>query len=161
MDKTPSPSLIAKSLEVQQLLASCHSLTTEEQKDEYKKNVQRISQLIGDTGVSKKSSLIMKSSLIWTRLPSKCSASACLATNQHSLSMPRMPVVRYLSRDSFMGVRYLGCTMTVVLIDLWENERRVSSPVKSHGRELCHAHKPRKFALKVSQKKCDRSFAGN
>jgi transaldolase len=50
--QTTNPSLIAKNPEVQQLLASGHRLTTEEQKDEYKKIVQKISPLVGDAGVS-------------------------------------------------------------------------------------------------------------
>ena len=50
--QTTNPSLIAKNPEVQQLLASGHRLTTEEQKDEYKRIVQKISPLVGDAGVS-------------------------------------------------------------------------------------------------------------
>lgn len=50
--QTTNPSLIAKSPEVQKLLASGHRLTTQEQKDEYKKIVQRISPLVGNAGVS-------------------------------------------------------------------------------------------------------------
>ena len=50
--QTSNPSLIAKNPEVQQLLASGHRLTTEEQKGEYKKIVQRISPLVGTAGVS-------------------------------------------------------------------------------------------------------------
>jgi len=50
--QTTNPSLIAKNPEVQQLLASGHRLTTEEQKGEYKKIVQRISPLVGTAGVS-------------------------------------------------------------------------------------------------------------
>ena len=43
---------IAKNPEVQRLIASGHKLTTEEQKEQYKKIVQRISALIGNAGVS-------------------------------------------------------------------------------------------------------------
>src|SRR2546425_6673625 len=50
--QTTNPSLIAKNPEVQELIASGHKLTTEEQKDEYKKIVRKISLLIGDAGVS-------------------------------------------------------------------------------------------------------------
>lgn len=50
--QTTNPSLIAKNPEVQELLASGHRLTIQEQKDEYKKIVQRISTLVGDAGVS-------------------------------------------------------------------------------------------------------------
>ena len=50
--QTTNPSLIAKNPEVQQLLASGHRLTTQEQTDEYKKIVQKISPLVGDAGVS-------------------------------------------------------------------------------------------------------------
>jgi transaldolase len=50
--QTTNPSLIAKNPEVQHLLASGHRLTTEEQKDEYKKIVQKISPLVGTGGVS-------------------------------------------------------------------------------------------------------------
>jgi transaldolase len=44
--------LIAKNPEVQEFLSSGHRLTIEEQKDEYKKIVQKISPLVGDAGVS-------------------------------------------------------------------------------------------------------------
>jgi len=50
--QTTNPSLIAKNPEVQQLLASGHRLTIEEQKGEYKKIVQKISPLVGTAGVS-------------------------------------------------------------------------------------------------------------
>ena len=50
--QTTNPSLIAKNLEVQRLLASGQRLTPQEQKDEYKKIVQQISPLVGDSGVS-------------------------------------------------------------------------------------------------------------
>ena len=50
--QTTNPSLIAKNLEVQRLLASGRRLTPQEQKDEYKKIVQHISPLVGDSGVS-------------------------------------------------------------------------------------------------------------
>ena len=50
--QTTNPSLIAKNLEVQRLLASGRRLTPQEQKDEYKKIVQQISPLVGDSGVS-------------------------------------------------------------------------------------------------------------
>ena len=50
--QTTNPSLIAKNPEVQELLSSGHRLTTEDQKDEYKTIVQKISPLVGDAGVS-------------------------------------------------------------------------------------------------------------
>jgi transaldolase len=50
--QTTNPSLIAKNPYVQQQLASGHRLTTQQQEDEYKKIVQRISPLVGDSGVS-------------------------------------------------------------------------------------------------------------
>src|SRR6266705_4082587 len=50
--QTTNPSLIAKNPEIRQLLASGHRLSTQEEKDEYKKIVQSISPLVGDAGVS-------------------------------------------------------------------------------------------------------------
>jgi len=50
--QTTNPSLIAKNPEIQQLLASGHRLSSQEEKDEYKKIVQSISPLVGDAGVS-------------------------------------------------------------------------------------------------------------
>jgi transaldolase len=50
--QTTNPSLIAKNPEVQKMLASGHRLSTDEQKEEYKKIVQRISPLVGSAGVS-------------------------------------------------------------------------------------------------------------
>lgn len=50
--QTTNPSLIAKNPEIQQLLASGHTLSPEEEKTEYKKIVQSISPLVGDAGVS-------------------------------------------------------------------------------------------------------------
>jgi transaldolase len=50
--QTTNPSLIAKNPDVQQQLVSGHRLTTQQQEDEYKKIVQRISPLVGDSGVS-------------------------------------------------------------------------------------------------------------
>jgi transaldolase len=50
--QTTNPSLIAKNPEVQQQIASGHSLTSQEEKDEYRKIVQAISPLVGDAGVS-------------------------------------------------------------------------------------------------------------
>jgi transaldolase len=48
--QTTNPSLIAKN--PQQLLTSGHGLSIDEQKEEYKKIVQKISPLVGDAGVS-------------------------------------------------------------------------------------------------------------
>jgi transaldolase len=50
--QTTNPSLIAKNPEIQRLLASGHRLSSQEEKDEYKKIVQSISPLVGDAGVS-------------------------------------------------------------------------------------------------------------
>jgi len=50
--QTTNPSLIAKNPEIQQLIASGHTLSSEEENNEYKKIVQRISPLVGDAGVS-------------------------------------------------------------------------------------------------------------
>jgi len=50
--QTTTPSLIAKNPEIQQRIASGHSLTSQEEKDEYRKIVQAISPLVGDAGVS-------------------------------------------------------------------------------------------------------------
>ena len=50
--QTTNPSLIAHNPRIQGLIASGHRLTAQEQKDEYKKIVQRIAPLIGDAGVS-------------------------------------------------------------------------------------------------------------
>src|SRR6516164_5374474 len=50
--QTTNPSLIAKNPEIQQRIASGHSLTSQEEEDEYRKIVQIISPLVGDAGVS-------------------------------------------------------------------------------------------------------------
>jgi transaldolase len=50
--QTTNPSLIAKNPEIQQLTASGHTLSPEEEKNEYRKIVQSISPLVGDAGVS-------------------------------------------------------------------------------------------------------------
>ena len=50
--QTTNPSLIAKNPEIQQLLASGHTLSPQEEKDEYKKIVRAISPLVGEAGVS-------------------------------------------------------------------------------------------------------------
>jgi transaldolase len=50
--QTTNPSLIAKNPEIQQQIASGHSLTSQEEKDEYRKIVRVISPLVGDAGVS-------------------------------------------------------------------------------------------------------------
>jgi transaldolase len=50
--QTTNPSLVAKNPEIQQLIASGHTLTPEEETNEYKKIVQSISPLVGDAGVS-------------------------------------------------------------------------------------------------------------
>lgn len=50
--QTTNPSLIAKNPEIQQLIASGHTLSAEEEKNEYRKIVQSISPLVEDAGVS-------------------------------------------------------------------------------------------------------------
>src|SRR5262250_2177998 len=50
--QTTNPSLIAKNPEIQQRIASGHSLTAQEEEDEYRKIVQAISPLVGDARVS-------------------------------------------------------------------------------------------------------------
>jgi len=50
--QTTNPSLIAKNPEIQQRIASGRSLTSQEEKDEYRKIVRVISPLVGDAGVS-------------------------------------------------------------------------------------------------------------
>lgn len=50
--QTTNPSLIAKNPEIQQRIASGHSLSADEEKDEYRKIVQAISPIVGDAGVS-------------------------------------------------------------------------------------------------------------
>ena len=50
--QTTNPSLIAKNPEIQRLIASGHKLTSQEDRDEYKKIVQSISPLVGDAGVT-------------------------------------------------------------------------------------------------------------
>jgi len=49
--QTTNPSLIAKNPEIQQRIASGHSLSAQEEKDEYRKIVQAIPPLVGDAGV--------------------------------------------------------------------------------------------------------------
>jgi transaldolase len=50
--QTTNPSLIAKNPEIQQLIKSGHTLSPEEERNEYKKIVQSISPIVGDAGVS-------------------------------------------------------------------------------------------------------------
>jgi transaldolase len=50
--QTTNPSLIAKNPEIQRLVASGHSLSSDEEKAEYRRIVQSISPLVGDAGVS-------------------------------------------------------------------------------------------------------------
>src|SRR6185312_3630071 len=50
--QTTNPSLIAKNPEIQRLIASGQTLNPEEERNEYKKIVQRISPLVEDAGVS-------------------------------------------------------------------------------------------------------------
>jgi transaldolase len=50
--QTTNPSLIAKNPEIQQRIKVGHTLSPQEEKDEYRKIVQTISPLVGDAGVS-------------------------------------------------------------------------------------------------------------
>jgi len=50
--QTTNPSLIAKNPEIRKLVASGHPLGRQEENEEYKRIVQRISPLVGDAGVS-------------------------------------------------------------------------------------------------------------
>ena len=50
--QTTNPSLIAKNPGIRELIASGHRLSRQEENEEYKKIVQRISPLVGDAGVS-------------------------------------------------------------------------------------------------------------
>jgi transaldolase len=50
--QTTNPSLIAKNPEIQQRIASGHTLSSDEEKGEYRRIVQSISPLVGDAGVS-------------------------------------------------------------------------------------------------------------
>jgi transaldolase len=50
--QTTNPSLIAKNPEIQERIASGHTLSPQEEKDEYRKIVQAISPLVGDADVS-------------------------------------------------------------------------------------------------------------
>ena len=54
--------------------------------------------------------------LIAHALQNNTASSACFATNQHPLPMPRMPAVQDFSRSGFMGVSYVGCTIMTGLI---------------------------------------------
>lgn len=50
--QTTNPTLVAKNPEVRQRIASGHKLSPEEQNEEYKQIVQKISPVVGDAGVS-------------------------------------------------------------------------------------------------------------
>jgi len=50
--QTTNPTLVAKNPDVHKLIASGHRLSSEEEKQQYKKIVQAISPLVGDAGVS-------------------------------------------------------------------------------------------------------------
>ncbi len=50
--QTTNPTLIARNPEIQQRISSGHTLSAQEEKDEYRKIVQIISPLVGDAGVS-------------------------------------------------------------------------------------------------------------
>src|ERR1700730_8210085 len=69
--------------------------------------------------------------LIAHALQNNTAISACFATNQHPLPMPRMPAVQDFSKSGFMGVSYVGCIMRVVLTGLMARGRRTKSPRNS------------------------------
>jgi hypothetical protein len=50
--QTTNPSLIAKNSEIRERIASGHNLSSQEEKDDYRRIVQAISPLVGDAGVS-------------------------------------------------------------------------------------------------------------
>ena len=50
--QTTNPSLIAKNPEIRERIASGHTLSRQEENDEYRKIVQAISRMVGDAGVS-------------------------------------------------------------------------------------------------------------
>ena len=50
--QTTNPSLIAKNPEIRERIASGHTLSPQEENDEYRKIVQAISRMVGDAGVS-------------------------------------------------------------------------------------------------------------
>jgi transaldolase len=50
--QTTNPSLIAKNPDIRERIASGHTLSPQEEKDEYRRIVQAISPLVGDAGVS-------------------------------------------------------------------------------------------------------------
>lgn len=50
--QTTNPSLIAKNPEIKRRISAGHTLTAQEEKEEYRKIVQTISPLVGDAGVS-------------------------------------------------------------------------------------------------------------
>src|SRR5260370_36777116 len=50
--QTTNPTLIAKNPEIQQHIASGHTLSPQEHKYEYRRTVQAVSPLVGDAGVS-------------------------------------------------------------------------------------------------------------
>jgi transaldolase len=50
--QTTNPSLIAKNPEIRERIASGHTLSPQEEKDEYRRIVQAIAPLVGDAGVS-------------------------------------------------------------------------------------------------------------
>jgi transaldolase len=50
--QTTNPSLIAKNPEIRERIAAGHTLSQQEEKDEYRKIVQNISPLVGDADVS-------------------------------------------------------------------------------------------------------------
>ena len=50
--QTTNPSLIAKNPDIQHRIASGHKFSRDEQREEYKAIVQKISPLVGDAGVS-------------------------------------------------------------------------------------------------------------
>jgi hypothetical protein len=49
--------------------------------------------------------------LIAHTLQNNTATAANLATDQHSFSMPRVLTVLHLTKNSFMDVAYLGCTI--------------------------------------------------
>ena len=75
----------------------------------------------------------------------------CFDKISHAWLLAHVPMDRAILQKRLKSEashrRLDGNTMTVVLADLWENERRVSSPVKSLCRAIYQAHKPSETKL--------------
>jgi len=95
--------------------------------------------------------------LIAHALENNTASSACFATNQHPLPMPRMPSVQDFSRSGFMGVSYVGCTMRVALTGLSGRRRPTNSPMRSRLAAISLDYKPPETRSRSGTKKPVRS----